>query len=406
MNIDYPIPVTANTETQALQLPSNTFTYWRILKAAGEVTLIFNNENPRLRKAGQWGVRKDRDFINFFSIKSTVTEIVTITFSDEMESDMPGTPGNGGNVSVSVAAPLASDGSSMAVADKVIKGTNQPLTGNLTIQVQGFKFLKLQLGNNNSAVSTISGKISTGPQTAALHAFERNNQLLGPVTGNQTLLPTYFGVNQSWEIDVSGYDSVTLGNGNSGSLLVDWELTNKIQDGTTKYVITESRKFTYSYVSPFAGPNPIANMTDFLAIENPVGSGKVVKLTKLLFQMIVVAGRLQQLRIMKRTALDTGSTPIAVTAGKSHTADPTASGLVRYFSVANPTINDAGVPLTMEISSLGVNFQNGQGRYEYSFGTHDKQFTLNEGEGLYINFQGTNTVATDNIWFYLRTTEE
>lgn len=102
-------------------------------------------------------------------------------------------------------------------------------------------------------------------------------------------------------------------------------------------VNTEGNKPTFSAVindfNTFA-----ATATDFFAIQNPVGSGKVIRITEVRMNGGATASVLQDMYGYIRTALNTLGTSAAVSIAKHDQNDVAPVALALNYT-ANPTLN-------------------------------------------------------------------
>ena len=132
------------------------------------------------------------------------------------------------------------------------------------------------------------------------------------------------------------------------------------RSAAAQVVDTSGDRPTYSIV--VADFTPPATPTDYLTIANPVGSGKVIRITNVRITADATAVGSYDIYGYKRTAANTGGTAVAVTAVphdsqnpasvavvSKYTANPAGLGtgaIIRGEQYALPAITTTGYPFT------------------------------------------------------------
>lgn len=171
-------------------------------------------------------------------------------------------------------------------------------------------------------------------------------------------------------------------------------------DGTTATPINSahplpvtSKSYGTTYrIAPVTGFTPVATATDFFGIC--AGAKPVVVIV---FQETWAAttAAVQTIDYIKRSAADTGSTPIAATIIAESTADPAATATVVSFTVSNPTLGAAvGTMDTVAVNTAtAASTSPTANGFNQFIGTpqsvnYQEPLTLATGECLYVNYKG------------------
>lgn len=97
-------------------------------------------------------------------------------------------------------------------------------------------------------------------------------------------------------------------------------------------------KATYSCALNATNVASPVTASDVWCLQNPVGSGKLIRVTRLLWQVtLATAGSAGQVQLLKRTTLNTGGTSVAQTATSHDSQDVAASGASLLYSALAPT---------------------------------------------------------------------
>lgn len=154
-----------------------------------------------------------------------------------------------------------------------------------------------------------------------------------------------------------------------------------------------------------------ATPQDMIVLENPVGSGKTIRVVNFRMNLASTAAALARVNFLRRSALNAGGTSATVAAAKqdSGTADPV--GVVRTYSVvpATPGASDGVLQIartaTTVLTAAGTTFQLNPGNFNIAtVETFLSPLVLRPGQCLAANFNGAalpagfNTQSWDVLW--------
>jgi hypothetical protein len=166
----------------------------------------------------------------------------------------------------------------------------------------------------------------------------------------------------------------------------------------------EGTKPTYS--AAVTGFTPVANATDYLSIGNPSGSNLIVKVTHINVSGIATAGAAVTLQVIKRSTLDTGGTPTALTAVPYDSKDVAATAVVNTYA-ANPTLGTTVGTLKSTYWGVGTSGSTNIQEQTYDFATKPtKAITLRAGECIALNANGVSPGAGSLYNIDIEWTEE
>lgn len=90
-----------------------------------------------------------------------------------------------------------------------------------------------------------------------------------------------------------------------------------------------------------------ATPQDFITLENPTGSGKILHIANFRIFPASTAAALMQIFFIRRSTLNSGGTSTTHTAAKADSADDAASGVLRLYTAApTPGTADATVSIS------------------------------------------------------------
>ena len=168
---------------------------------------------------------------------------------------------------------------------------------------------------------------------------------------------------------------------------------------------TEGTKPTYN--ATVIGFTPAAAATDFASISNPVGSGKVIRVTHIQFSGVATAAVVVDLVLIKRSTLNTLGTPTTLTAVSYDSTDIAAVGTVVTYA-ANPTLGTAVGSMHAVKVGLGTPASANEQEQVWEFGGSrpSKCVVLRPGECLGINYNGQTPGAGTLVDLHIEWTEE
>jgi hypothetical protein len=165
-----------------------------------------------------------------------------------------------------------------------------------------------------------------------------------------------------------------------------------------------------SYSAQLNGTNVASAVTtsaDLFVLNNPAGSGRVIRVTRLAFQVTLAttAAATPLLQLVKRSANDTVGTAVAQTVVPHDSGDPAAGGVVNLYTAA-PTVGAAvgpvrSVRLLGTVTAAATAQPNG---VEWTFGTRpgERAIVLRPGQALGLMgqaaFATAPTVTGDIDW--------
>lgn len=164
-----------------------------------------------------------------------------------------------------------------------------------------------------------------------------------------------------------------------------------------------------TYSAAFINFTPVAAATDMCALVNPVGSGVVARVRCMDTSAEATNAETIDFLLIKRTTLNTGSTPVSVPVAQHDDRDPAPKCSFVQYTVSNPTLgnglNVRGVK--MGVGTPGNPAAVGTAEQSYDFSTRNNEaIVLLPGEALAWNNNAQAISAGFTMDGHIEWTEE
>lgn len=156
--------------------------------------------------------------------------------------------------------------------------------------------------------------------------------------------------------------------------------------GTTGILAVNSEGTKPTFNNAVVSFTPVATPTDFWGI---VGSGtKTVRILKIKVTGVATAATPIYTQLLKRSAANTGSTPVALTFVQNDSGSAAITCTGKTYTTTNPTTGTLVGVIAAEYLNLGAASGGAAGTIEWVFGTRNGGGLVlrGTGEGVYLNW--------------------